>query len=196
MESFMNNESPISQYKNLQEGFVRINDRIERFRGLINGGHGVSEIPDFIIREIAELETDLQFVADKLGLDIDMEAKNNREIESVLTKFMANNYGASTEQATQIARHLMTVSQSIEELPTGTVESAALKAIMTVDVQYKRIDKSSWLRSINIWHLRSDKPARYNAEASIPRDELPPAVREQSLTTGNSEFHIRIFPQE
>lgn len=192
----MSSDSSILQSQSLKEDFARFLGRIQRVRKVINGDIALSEIPDFIIRELGEVEFEIQSLAQKIGLDIDMEAKNIREIEAVLAQFIAKNYGDSTEQALHIARHLMTQNQDKEVLLTDAAESAALKAIVTVDVQYKRIDKSSWLRSINIWHLSGGKPARYNAEISIPRDELPPAVREQSLITDQDEFHIRIFPQE
>jgi hypothetical protein len=177
----------------LKDGFVRILGRIQRIKSFRDGNSSHDNLADFILHEIGDLEADLELLAKSVGLDLDMEAKNIREIEALVTRFVAKTFQLSDEESLSIARNLLTVKPSE---PISTSSANVREAVVTIDARYEQNDPSTWTRSVDVWYLSDKKPKCYTADSVIPRDELPPAVREQSITSAQKKFSIRLYPSE
>jgi len=177
----------------LKDGFVRILGRVKRMKNYRDGMGHHDNVIDFILAEVEELEADLEVVARGIGIDLDMEAKNIREIESSLAGFIAKTFNVPEDQSFGIAHNFLIAEP---DKPASSEAIAVSKAIVTVDVLYEQNDRSSWTRTIDIWHLINKKPMRFTADVIIPRDELPPDVREQSISLSQTKFKIRLYPSE
>ena len=171
---------------------------VELFDRIRQGFEEMKKLAPEIATILDKVENDLINLGEILGLELDMEARNMREIEATVATFIVGRFAANSERARTLAHSLLTmpalgISTSPDE---DDLTKMVRKDILSIEVQYKLVDSGTWQRTVLVWHQREGKPVRYTAETALPRDELPPEVRKQSLASGRSEFILPIYPFE
>lgn len=152
-----------------------------------------------------DLPQELKYVFDQLPqlltkLETDIELQNKREVYQSIARFLADRLNVPMAVCLTLAHRLCGETQTA--LVEGDVNASdalfesAKRLLASVRVIYERQDRENYTRKLEIYFLKSDKPALFRVEESLTWDELPADVRKARLRDGTSSETFKLFPRE